>query len=106
MPLSILAPTKSSQSSPDWDRKASSSRLGIGSAPSLGVGQGIIDDFNQVKDSVRDSLGECLRYVGRNPVEEFFVVVNGDHLVSENSTEMLGRRWGFSNRNRTASCVR
>ena len=64
--------------------------LGMGSVPSLGVGQGVIDDFNQVKDSVRDSLDECLRYVGRNPVEEFFVVVNGDHLVSENSTEMLG----------------
>ena len=64
--------------------------LGMGSAPALGVGQGVIDDFNQVKDSVRDSLDECLRYVGRNPVEEFFVVVNGDHLVSENSREMLG----------------
>ncbi len=64
--------------------------LGMGSAPSLGVGQGVIDDFNQVKDSIRDSLDESLRYVGRNPVEEFFVVVNGDHLVSENSTEMLG----------------
>ena len=64
--------------------------LGMGSVPSLGVGQGVIDDFNQVKDSVRDSLDECLRYVGRNPVEEFFVVVNGDHLLSENSTEMLG----------------
>ena len=64
--------------------------LGVGSAPSLGVGQGVIDDFNQVKDSVRDSLDESLRYVGRNPVEEFFVVVNGDHLVSENSKEMLG----------------
>ena len=65
--------------------------LGMGSVPSLGVGQGVIDDFNQVKDSVHDSLDECLRYVGRNPVEKFFVVVNGDHLVSENSTEMLGR---------------
>ncbi len=64
--------------------------LGMGSAPSLGVGQGVIDDFNQAKDSVRDSLEECLRYVGRNPVAEFFAVVNGDHLVSENSTEMLG----------------
>ena len=64
--------------------------LGMGSAPSLGVGQGVIDDFNQVKDAVRDSLDESLRYVGRNPVEDFFVVVNGDHLVSENSKEMLG----------------
>lgn len=64
--------------------------LGMGSTPSLGVGQGVIDDFNQVKDSVNDSLDECLRYVGRNPVEKFFVVVNGDHLVSENSTKMLG----------------
>ncbi len=64
--------------------------LGMGSAPSLGVGQGVIDDFNQVKDSVRESLDESFRYVGRNPVEEFFVVVNGDHLVSENSKEMLG----------------
>ena len=64
--------------------------LGLGLVPSLGVRQGIIDDFNQVKDSVRDSLDECLRYVGRNPVEEFLVVVNGDHLVSENSMEMLG----------------
>lgn len=64
--------------------------LGIGSVPSLGVGQGVIDDFNEVKDSVHNSLDECLRYVGRNTIEDFFVVVNGDHLVSENSAEMLG----------------
>ena len=64
--------------------------LGVGSAPSLGMRQGIIDDFDEAKDAVRDSLAECLRYVGRNPVEEFFAVVNGDHLASENSQEMLG----------------
>jgi cell division protein FtsA len=63
--------------------------LGTGSAPALGVRQGTIDDLSEVKDSVRDSLDECLRYVGRNPVSEYYAVVNGDHLVSENSRELL-----------------
>ena len=64
--------------------------LGIGMAPSNGVQQGIIDDFGEVKNSLQESMSECLRYVGCNPVERFHVVVNGDHLVSTNSTEMLG----------------
>ena len=64
--------------------------LGTGSAPSLGVRQGSIDDFAEVRESIRDSLKECFRYVGRNPVNDFFAVVNGDHLISENSREMLG----------------
>ena len=64
--------------------------LGTGSAPSLGVRQGTIDDFAEVRESIRDSLKECFRYVGRNPVNDFFAVVNGDHLISENSREMLG----------------
>ena len=63
--------------------------LGTGTAPSVGVRQGTIDDLGEVKKSVRDSLNECLRYVGRNPVSDFFAVVNGDHLVSENSSELL-----------------
>ncbi len=64
--------------------------LGTGVAPSNGVQQGIIDDFGEVKNSLQESLAECLRYVGRNPVDRYHVVVNGDHLVSANSTEMLG----------------
>ena len=64
--------------------------LGTGVAPSNGVQQGIIDDFGEVKNSLQESMSECLRYVGRNPVDRFHVVVNGDHLVSLNSTEMLG----------------
>lgn len=63
--------------------------LGMGSVPSQGVRHGIIDDFDQAKDAVRESLSECLRYVGRNPVDEFLTVVNGDHLTSENSQQML-----------------
>ena len=64
--------------------------LGTGVAPSNGVQQGVIDDFGEVKNSLQESMAECLRYVGRNPVDRFHVVVNGDHLVSVNSTEMLG----------------
>ena len=63
--------------------------LGTGTAPSVGVRQGTIDDLGEVKESVRDSLNECLRYVGRNPVSDFFAVVNGDHLMSENSSDLL-----------------
>lgn len=64
--------------------------LGMGSTPALGMRQGIIDDFGEVKEAVRDNLKECLRYVGRNPVGDFFAVVNGDHLVGENSLEKFG----------------
>lgn len=64
--------------------------LGTGVAPSNGVQQGVIDDFGEVKNSLQESMGECLRYVGRNPVDRYYVVVNGDHLVSVNSAEMLG----------------
>ena len=66
--------------------------LGTGVAPSNGVQQGVIDDFGEVKSSLQESMSECLRYVGRNPVDRYHVVVNGDHLVSVNSTEMLGSR--------------
>ena len=69
--------------------------LGTGTAPALGVQQGTIDDLGEVKESIRDSLDECLRYVGRNPVSDFFAVVNGDHLVSENSCELLGNGDGL-----------
>ncbi|MDE2788520.1 MAG: cell division protein FtsA [Chloroflexota bacterium] len=64
--------------------------LGTGVAPSHGVQQGVIDDFGEVKNSLQESMEECLRFVGRNPVDRYYVVVNGDHLVSSNSTEMLG----------------
>ncbi len=64
--------------------------LGTGVAPSHGVQQGVIDDFGEVKNSLQESMEECLRFVGRNPVDRYYVVVNGDHLVSVNSTEMLG----------------
>ncbi len=64
--------------------------LGVGTAPSLGVQQGIIDDFGEVKEAVRGSLEECLRYMGRNSVDGFYVVVNGDHLTGGTSSEMLG----------------
>lgn len=64
--------------------------LGMGAAPSLGVQQGIVDDFNEVKEAVLDSLDECLRYMGRNPVDGFYAVVNGDHLSGSTSAEMLG----------------
>ena len=63
--------------------------LGIGSAPSLGVQQGIVDDFTEVKDGVRASLDECLRYMGRNPLGGVYAVVNGEHLVAANSTEAM-----------------
>ena len=65
--------------------------LGTGVALSNGVQQGVIDDFGEVKNSLQESMTECLRYVGRNPVDRFHVVVNGEHLVSVNSAEMLGR---------------
>ena len=63
--------------------------LGTGAAPSAGVQHGVIDTLPEARAAVRDSLAECLRYVGRNPVNEFFAVVNGDHLVSENSCQQL-----------------
>ena len=63
--------------------------LGMGSAPSLGVQQGIIDDFTEVTEGVRASLDECLRYMGRNPLGNVYAVVNGGHLVGANSSEGL-----------------
>ena len=64
--------------------------LGMGAAPSLGVQQGIVDDFSEVKEAVSDSLEECLRYMGRNPVGGFYAVVNGDHLSGATSSEVMG----------------
>lgn len=63
--------------------------LGMGSAPSLGVQQGIIDDFTEVTEGVRASLDECLRYMGRNPLGGVYVVVNGEHLTGFNTSEEL-----------------
>lgn len=64
--------------------------LGTGLAPANGVRQGVIDDFGEARASLKSSLDDCLRYVGRNPVDRFYTVVNGDHLVSSNSTGVLG----------------
>ena len=64
--------------------------LGMGTALSLGVQQGMIDDFDEVKQAVQDSLDECLRYMGRNSVDGFYAVVNGDHLSGVTSSEALG----------------
>ena len=64
--------------------------LGTDTGLSLGVQRGIIDDFSEVKEAVRESLGECLRYMGRNPVDGFYAVVNGEHLSGSTSSEMLG----------------
>ena len=64
--------------------------LGMGTALSLGVQQGIIDDFDEVKEAVLESLDECLRYMGRNTVDGFYAVVNGDHLSGVTSSEVMG----------------
>ena len=63
--------------------------LGLGVAPSLGVQQGVIDDFSEVKEGVRASLDECLKYMGRNPLGSVHAVVNGEHLIGSNSSEGL-----------------
>ena len=64
--------------------------MGTGEAPAQGVEHGVIEDADAVRESVRESLGECLRYMGRNPVHDCYAVVNGDHLVGSNAREMLG----------------
>ena len=61
--------------------------LGMGSTPSLGVQQGIIDDFSEVTEGVKTSLEECLRYMGKNPMGNVYAVVNGEHLVGSNTSE-------------------
>lgn len=63
--------------------------LGLGIAPSLGVQQGIIDDFSEATEGVRASLDECLKYMGRNPLGNVHAVVNGEHLMGSNSSEGL-----------------
>ena len=63
--------------------------LGMGVAPSLGVQHGIIDDFSEAQEGVRECLDECLRYMGRNPIGGVYAVVNGEHLAGSNSSEAL-----------------
>ncbi len=63
--------------------------LGVGVAPSLGVQQGVIDDFKSVQEGIRESLDECLRYMGRNSLSGVYAVVNGEHLTGRNSSEGL-----------------
>ena len=64
--------------------------MGTGEAPAQGVEHGVIEDAEAAREAVRESLGECLRYMGRNPVHDCYAVVNGDHLVGSNAREMLG----------------
>ena len=42
--------------------------MGTGEAPAQGVEHGVIEDAEAAREAVRESLGECLRYMGRNPV--------------------------------------
>ena len=63
--------------------------LGMGMAPSLGVQHGVIDDFSEAREGIRECLDECLRYMGRNPLGGVYAVVNGEHLTGFNTSEGL-----------------
>ena len=63
--------------------------LGTGIAPSQGMQKGCIDNFEEVKTAVRNSVEEAQRYVGKGYNPSAYVVVSGGHIYSSNVKDVM-----------------
>ena len=63
--------------------------LGTGLVPSQGVQKGSIENIDEVRVAVRDSLEEAQRYVGRGIVSGVYAGVSGSHISCLNTKDVL-----------------
>ncbi len=63
--------------------------LGTGLVPSQGVQKGRIENFDEVRVAVSESLEEAQRYIGRGVVSGTYAGVSGSHITCLNTKELL-----------------
>lgn len=63
--------------------------LGTGIAPSQGMQKGCVENIEEVGESVRASIEESQRYVGKGSNLGAYVVVSGAHISSMNTKEVM-----------------
>ena len=63
--------------------------LGTGLVPSQGVQKGQIENIEEVRVAVRDSLEEAQRYIGRGIVSGVYAGVSGSHITCLNTKDVL-----------------
>ena len=63
--------------------------LGTGIAPSQGMQKGCVENIEEVGESVRASIEESQRYVGKGSNLGAYVVVSGAHISSINTKEVM-----------------
>jgi len=68
----------------DTDGKGELRILGVGIAPSSGLQKGLVTNFNEVKDSIRQSVRRAERVAGYR-LESAYISVTGRHISSVNS---------------------
>ena len=63
--------------------------LGTGIVPSQGVQKGRIENMEEARVAVRDSLEEAQRYIGRGIVSGVYAGVSGSHITCLNTKDVL-----------------
>ncbi len=63
--------------------------LGTGIAPSQGMQKGCIENIDEVKEAVHNSIAEAQRYVGKGYNPGAYVVVSGAHIHSGNIKRVM-----------------
>ena len=66
--------------------------LGTGIAPSQGVQKGRIENIEEAKTAVRESLTESQRYLSRGIISGVYGVISGTHISCMNTKEVLNKK--------------
>ena len=64
--------------------------LGTGVVTSQGIQKGQIENIDEVRETVRSSLEEAQRYIGRGVPTDVYASVTGTHLTCLNTKEVVG----------------
>ena len=71
--------------------------LGTGMVPSQGVQKGRIENVDEARVAVSDSLEEAERYIGRDVVSGVYTGVSGSHLTSANTKTQMDNAGDLNN---------
>ncbi len=63
--------------------------LGSGITPSRGVQKGRIENIEEVREAVQESMEEAQRYLGKGANPGAYVVVSGEHISSRNIKDVM-----------------
>ena len=63
--------------------------VGMGSVPSQGIRQGMVEDPQQASNAIKESVDEARRYLGRRHPTWAYTCVTGEHITSLNTEAEL-----------------